>query len=488
MTKLKELANETSLNVSIVCPCADKELKQMDKDYNALSATSFGKSYRYLVFEPSYLKEQSKISSIQINHCNNPFCKWFGLPQQKFDNVKSKPSRYKLVGGGEERKRITCNDDVIKDTAGISMNCTAETVSNWSIAEEIKRLISINTVVYKEVTYTFHKDGCLDVDKNPFENREAFYSRGKSTGNSQKYQCKTCKKITNVLPTVRENFSYNQKKNDILPLFTELLVSRTPIKRTCEILNISPKTYYHKLEWLYRKCIEFLDRYETKAFKSIEFDKIWLNTDKMIYYLNNVRRKGKGGLHYDIEDTKFKTFLVASSELYSRYVFRADIAYDYTITQEQIEADTIKYHDDHLYSFARKNERLRFPYAPQPPTPNDDETKAQYELKLSEFNRRKDYIEGMHTNSKYTSIAHYWLIKEMINCNKWNFVSDEDSAIIDAIMRVFTQSIKDRQSHYFLCKLDHNLSKKEAYNLFIEAMKTLKKWVRDSGKKRTFFI
>ena len=48
----------------------------------------------------------------------------------------------------------------------------------------------------------------------------------------------------------------------------------------------------------------------------------------------------------------------------------------------------------------------------------------------------------MHTNSKYTSIAHYWLIKEMINSNKWNFVSDEDSAIIDAIMRVFTQSIK----------------------------------------------
>lgn len=162
----------------------------------------------------------------------------------------------------------------------------------------------------------------------------------------------------------------------------------------------------------------------------------------MIYYLNNVRRKGKGGLHYDIEDTKFQTFLVASSELYSRYVFRADIAYDYTITREQIEADTIKYHDDHLYSFARKNERLRFPYAPQPPTHNYDETKAQYELKLSEFNRRKDYIEGMHTNSKYTSIAHYWLIKEMINCNKWNFVSDEDSAIIDAIMRAFTQSIK----------------------------------------------
>lgn len=103
----------------------------------------------------------------------------------------------------------------------------------------------------------------------------------------------------------------------------------------------------------------------------------------MIYYLNNVRRKGRGGVRYDIEDTKFQTFLVASSELYSRYVFRADIAYNFTITQEQIDADTIKYHDDHLYGFARKNERLRFPYAPQPPTPNDDEIKSEYEIRLS---------------------------------------------------------------------------------------------------------
>ena len=484
MPKLKELANEASLDVSTICPYPDKELEQMDKDYKALSPIDFGKKYRYLIFSPSHLVEQSKSFPIQMNYCNNPFCKWFGMPQQKFENVKSKPSRYKIVGVRSGVSRgLACNEDVVKDTEGISMNCITESVSNWSIAEEIKRLITINAVVDKEEEYIFHKDGCSDFDKNPFDNKKAFYSRGKSTGNSQKYQCKTCKKITNVLPTARENFSYNQNKNDVLPLFTELLVSRTPVKRTCEILDISPKTYYHKLEWLYRKCLEFLEKYETKAFKNKEFDKIWLNTDKMIYYLNNVRRKGKGGLHYDIEDTKFQTFLVASSELYSRYVFRADIAYDFNITQEQIEADTIKYHDDHLYGFARKNERLRFPYAPQPPTPNDDETKSEYELRLSEFNRRKDYIEGMHTNSKYTSVAHYWLIKEMINCNKWNFISDEDSSLIDALMRVFTQSIKDKQSHYFLCKLDRSLTKREAYNLFTEAMRELKKWVKDNGKK-----
>ena len=336
MSKLKDLANETSLNVNTICPYTDKELKYMNTDYKTLSSIDFGKKYRYLVFMPSYLNKQSEITPIQMDYYNNAFCKWNGLPQKKFESIKGKPSRYKMVGIRSGASRgIICNEDVIKTTQGISMNCKTETVSNWSVAEEIKRLININSVVDKEKQYNFHKDGCSDGDKNPFDDRKWFYSRGKSTGNSQKYQCKNYKKITNKLPTIRQNFSYNQNKNDILPLFTELLVSRTPVKRACEILKISPKTYYHKLEWLYRRCLKFLERHEVTAFKNIEFDKMWLNTDKMIYYLNNVRRKGKGGVRYDIENTKFQTYLVASSDLYSRYVFRADIAYDFNITQDR---------------------------------------------------------------------------------------------------------------------------------------------------------
>jgi hypothetical protein len=87
LSKLKELANETSLDVSTICPYPDKELEQMYKDYKALSPIDFGKKYRYLIFSPSYLVEQSKSSPVQMNYCNNPFCKWFGLPQKKFENV-----------------------------------------------------------------------------------------------------------------------------------------------------------------------------------------------------------------------------------------------------------------------------------------------------------------------------------------------------------------------------------------------------------------
>ncbi|MBU3141918.1 hypothetical protein [Clostridium sp. CF012] len=126
-----------------------------------------------------------------------------------------------------------------------------------------------------------------------------------------------------------ENFGYHQKKNDIIPLFAKLLLNRTPVKRSCEILQVSPTTYYNKLEWLYKKCLEFLDSHERKAFENHTFERIWLNTDKMVYSLNNVRRCGKGGTRYDdVEELKFPTYIVVSGDSNLKYIFRADIAYD----------------------------------------------------------------------------------------------------------------------------------------------------------------
>ncbi|WP_195990328.1 hypothetical protein [Clostridium sp. D53t1_180928_C8] len=73
-----------------------------------------------------------------------------------------------------------------------------------------------------------------------------------------------------------------------------LILSRTPVTRICEILDIGSSTYYNKLEWLYRRCLEFLERYEDKKLKNTHFDTLWLNTDKFTYHLNNVIKKGHG--------------------------------------------------------------------------------------------------------------------------------------------------------------------------------------------------
>lgn len=359
----------------------------------------------------------------------------------------------------------------------MSLGCNTTAYSNWAIAEEIKRLISVDKVIDWLPEYNFHSEECTCKDTTPFLNVDNFRKRGKSSSKSIKWQCKACGKITNVLPLRGENFGYHQKRNDIIPLFAKLLLNRTPVKRSCEILQVSPSTYYNKLEWLYKKCLEFLDSHERKAFETHTFERIWLNTDNMVYSLNNIRRRGNGGERYDaVEELNFPTHIVVSGDSNSKYIFRADIAYDWNITQDEITVDTKLLKEDHLYNFACKNARYRFSYCPQPPTENDIQSYEEYIEKYRKFNIRDSYINGLHVISSYTAFAHYWLIKNMVKTNKWRFVSDEDNSLITPVFRVFATEIKEGNALHFLCKVEKGKTKKEAYNEYVEARELLKEW------------
>lgn len=195
--------------------------------------------------------------------------------------------------------------------------------------------------------------------------------------NAQRWQCKVCKKKTSAIPNKRQSTTYNQKRNDIFPLFAKLLVNKNAISRTCDSLDIGVSTYYNKLEWLYRCCLEFLEKFETKAFSEKSFKEVYINTDKLYYNLNNVRKKGQGVKKYaGLEDNPVQTYVVVSADALSRYVFRADVAYDWEMTVEDLKLDTALYKEDHLNDFSKKNNRLDFSYYPQEPSPNDNQTQS----------------------------------------------------------------------------------------------------------------
>ncbi|GIN91245.1 hypothetical protein J22TS1_22960 [Siminovitchia terrae] len=78
-----------------------------------------------------------------------------------------------------------------------------------------------------------------------------------------------------------------------------------------------------------------------------------------------------------------------------------------------------------------------FSHSPQPPTEDDDETDIECETLLNEFTRRNKYIDRLHINSNYTTLAQLWLIKQTLKLRKWRFVTDEDQTIMKAIYRVF---------------------------------------------------
>ena len=145
-----------------------------------------------------------------------------------------------MDGGGNitDDVFIICNE-IISDTSnGTVIGNKTATVSNWSISDEIKRLVTINSVVDIAPNYIFHKEGCSCINKTPMNNKDLFIKRGTSSAKSPRYQCKECKKCTNILPQQDKNFNYNQNRNSILILFSKLILSRTPVKRICEVLNI----------------------------------------------------------------------------------------------------------------------------------------------------------------------------------------------------------------------------------------------------------
>ncbi len=479
MKKLKKIANPNDVDITCHSPFTEDVLSDRDIEYHSLSDIAFEKKYRHYVYTPATVEFDGKLHEIQFNFCNNTFCKWYGMPQKKYDLVANKPSRYKLVSGKSksEETLLNCNYIAQDTLPGNILGNYSPTISNWSVAEEIKRLLVINTSIPIEPDYQFHNIDCINAEKTPFTDRDFFYYKGKSSSNSLKYQCKSCKKNTNILPEQDKNFSYHQQRNDILNDFCKLIMSRTPVKRICEILDISPTTYYAKLEWVYRKCLEFNERHETKVLRNMHFRQININTDMMVYNLNNIRLKGRGnGRKMSSEEKKPMTYIVSSGDSDSGYVFRSDVAYDYHVTMDDIENDTMKYHCDHSYTYLRKNDRLKISYRPQPPTMYDSQNQPDFQAELAQFDKRRDYVEGNHVKPQYTAIAHYYLIKEYVKADRIHFISDDDSTIESSIFKVFSDKFKEQNALYFTCQYEKNLTLEEAGKKAFQSRIDLKEW------------
>ena len=481
MTIHKRLLQPYEQSVDILIPVSVDELAKREKEYPLLTPRRFGFNRTNDAFKPVSFSWKNHTFDIQYNMCANPLCKNHGQNQVQYA-IKGKPSRYKITGR-DFNKRIVCNPNHIDPEGVPTLGCYTNTLSNWSLVEEIERLIRINTVVPTETGYFFHKPSCSNDQHNPFDNIKSFYKKGINSAKSQRYQCKDCKKITSVKPNKSRRTNFNQKRNDILPLFAKLLINKTPISRACEILKIGRGTYYQKLEWLYRCCLEFLETRETKMLENRDFDELWITTDKLHYVLNNVLKRGQGknrGLL--MEDKQLPTFVVASADVNSRYVFRADVCFDWDITIDQIQQDTLKYKEDHLNNFSRKNERFGgYAVFPIKPTENDTQTMAEYQKELTKINVRQHYVDGLHVGATYTTMAHFWLLKQCVKTRRWRFVTDDDLSLKTAISRLFSGEINEKKAHHFLCLTDKEITRKDAKKVFTDAIRFLKSWAKGKG-------
>lgn len=90
--------------------------------------------------------------------------------------------------------------------------------------------------------------------------------------------------------------------------------------------------------------------------------------------------------------------------------------------------------------------------------------------------RRAKYTDGLHIGATYTTLAHFWLIKQLLNASEWRFITDEDQSLMTSINRVFSKEIRLSDAHHFLCQTDKTKTRKQAREEFVQARVDLINW------------
>ncbi|KYG38794.1 hypothetical protein [Bacillus gaemokensis] len=164
---------------------------------------------------------------------------------------------------------------------------------------------------------------------------------------------------------------------------------------------------------------------------------------------------------------KLPTSVVISADVLSRYVFRYDVAYDWEIALNDIVLDTVLLKEDHLSEFAKKHAQFDgYSHYPQPPSKNDTQTQSEYHRELLKMERREKYIDGLHVQVAYTTISHFWFIKQLVKASEWRFVADDDKSLINSIHRVFSQKVRRTDGHHFYVKRTKQNPEKEPMRSF----------------------
>ena len=111
-----------------------------------------------------------------------------------------------------------------------------------------------NASTEKRIEYKFHRTGCSMEGMDPCHHPDKFRSRGNSSAGGKKYQCKECKKITTLkarpLKAKPSQGVFGDERNDDkgIDKMVKLIMSRKTVTQICSALEVSPVTYYHKLQ------------------------------------------------------------------------------------------------------------------------------------------------------------------------------------------------------------------------------------------------
>ncbi|EJP3284412.1 IS1 family transposase [Vibrio parahaemolyticus] len=405
------------------------------------------------------LRLPSPSGGIQVNFCKNPFCNNFAkqpLFSSRYDNngnplpagSRTDPL-YKKSGSTNGESSLHCK----------SCNSYTAIKSNKGIREEFER---ISSYLKPKILRCPNKE-CVNHSQNVNESNDGYKRNGKTRTGYQRYKCLVCGKGFSDSDNQR-----SQRRSEVNKRLYLSIVNKVPIKRACEMLEISPETYYRKIDFLHKQALVYVRERELKLFDQFHAKRIYLSSDRQSHFSNWTNRKDK-------KNCEFHAIGTACNR--SGYVFGWHFNFDKDANTQDVEKEIDESPQQKLRAM-RKHARLwtKNDLAQLKSTKGssiasgslvdditlqciDESTRANQEQSEIIDNTVTLPEVGMQVHSDYTMYAHFHLLDSLLqHVEKVHFYLDQDTGIKNAFISAFHKRITNGSADAFYVKVEKELS------------------------------
>lgn len=407
---------------------------------------------------------------LQINFCRNIFCDNYGQPVDPTPiptgRGHTSPDDYR-VGG----KALTG-----EATFFCRLCSTAtSTKSNLAIRQEYHRLHAYLKPAGPVVCTNPDCPNSKPSDGSSQRNR--FRPYGHTKAGSPRYRCLSCGKTfsTPARPSLRQQLVHKNR------LIFRLLINKVPLSRICEIADVSPKTLYTKIDFIHRRCLEFLGSRE-RRFYGEKFESLYIAMDQQAIMVNWDSMRARKNIVLS---------LLAAAENETGYVFCASVNFDPSLDFQETVQKGLSLGDPQKKPPHREFARLWLPWdygeadrkhrskkkesacEPRKLEKSDrfhgpafhEEPEEEDEVETMDVNSQRIPSKGVQVHAEYTLYGQLYLLKEMLaHAQKLRFFLDLDAGFRQACEAVFIDRILKGNCDLFYVRIkkDMNIDQRRA--------------------------
>lgn len=354
-------------------------------------------------------------AGLDINFCRNPECANFGVkpaPRMPGRQQTASPDGYRRVGVGEKLIGIRC------DRCGE----TATVMSNYGIAEELARYEAAPRSTSGSGCRT---TGCSNGSTSPATHPDMYQRFGVTSTGSPRYRCKSCCKTFSMSFRGAHRLRKPEKSEQIL----KLLINKMPMRRLCEVADVSPKVLYDRITRLALQCRSLAFRIEQDFIAGADVARLHLNTDRQDHVLN-------WGTSLDRSVITLRA--IATADVLSGYILGQHLNYDIDADPRAHELVARANSDPDKPAPFRQYARLWLPH----------ETEGR---SLEES--RVPGVGGL-VHDSYSIAAHFHSLRRWVAvANKVQFSLDQDPGLDRLCAATFAERIRAGTLSIFIVKI-----------------------------------